>query len=301
MRKRTLPKQSDGIHSPFLIALNNRRQLLHHLTHDLAHPVSAHQNLYGELEKALGKLLVSLNEIDGELALGPSTTNSTRRDACEQFRDVIYRAAELFELYEKGIPRSINAPTENLYQKRVKSNRSFWANICNKLKHNHQELWPVSAKYSFCGYAIGFSLMKHTSDGVIGPNPDIHQSAQALSFNRALPRLVADLLDCDEAAADLTTTTAETQSATTVSIANPTFFTGGLLGLLAARPEWGMPDEGDGPAVFMTEETEAYVLEQRITRMPSIGDARVSLAVKVDPNAPSITVPGLRRTDGPIT
>lgn len=133
----------------------------------------------------------------------------------EAFEQYVFRAAELFEVYEKEIIRGIAALSGRnsahrgdckAYKTIVDAARKEWAMMCNRIKHNENVIASKTVRYTmelmpvvFC-----FSLLEPKDDQAMLVSKLFHRGSEmSRSIVVAIFQSISDLFRCDRAAASL--------------------------------------------------------------------------------------------------
>lgn len=145
------------------------------------------------------------------VASGLNENHDLNGDLVRLFGESVYRATELFDTYTQHIPTALGIKDDRAVRKRLspfvdaaKQRRSPWANLCNKLKHNHYVLTPHRCRYSRTGRTVeGYRVSKHDEQNVLRAAPEFHVHARSISFGVALRELLHDILRTDSTAAKM--------------------------------------------------------------------------------------------------
>jgi hypothetical protein len=135
-----------------------------------------------------------------------------------------YRAAEYAEVFEGAadclpVLRTRKYKSElAVYESAVKSHFRDWKLICNKIKHNSNQLVPVAMKFNTGHVGLGFTLIRPKGEDTWEVNPDLHKKgARCISYTRALNRMIFDIMKVDQSLAKLIDSVEDDQQVTPIS------------------------------------------------------------------------------------
>jgi len=201
--------------------------------------------LYRRLQRAIERFLNTLEEYEERrIEQGWNDTASAGlTNPLDDYLEVIYIAAELFDFYEKGAIKVAKSykKRENDFVSLIKKLKREFSALCNKCKHNYSYLQLVEAVYENGTFATGFILYKMAGDRS-AVERDIHPNREAFSFNWSLRRLIGNLMLADHEAANLVNSVDRNSG----DRLNARFFTNPLLPQIERtiqRPRFAMPNE----------------------------------------------------------
>ena len=128
------------------------------------------------------------------------------------FREVVYRAAELFEAYIKTLPKTMplamvkpHKLAFNGFTEAAKRHKKKWGTICNSLKHtNNLLLTAGSVENALAVPFYGFTLLAPEDTNTAVRNKDVHPNDEVHhSYAVAINELLVDLLKTDQLAAQV--------------------------------------------------------------------------------------------------
>ncbi|WP_156418417.1 hypothetical protein [Aureimonas sp. D3] len=200
----------EALYSPIMEALHDKRYKIAQIE-DSGHLMTSygllHQRLARDIERTINLLKDYGDKRSKEDHMEAPRANPL--DLLDSFQNCTYRAAELFEFYEKdlilymGIKKSgRNLPAVENFQTKIRQYSKIWKIICNKCKHNHSFLVPIEGYYSSGERVLGFTLFTRKDDQ-IGPNKTLHKEADVFSYNMVLRSLLADVMASDMESAEL--------------------------------------------------------------------------------------------------
>lgn len=296
-----------GLFSLLMESLHGRQLRLYDRP-EFGHPLTAFALLHQRLERAISTSLRLLTEEEEHRKL-EGIENPTKGNpffVLDSFQDVIYRAAELFDFYEKDILRylGIHDSAEYLnekkkYLKDVGIIKRQWSFLCNRCKHNHAFLVPVEGIYNSGDWVSGFSLYRREADK-ISIEKDLHPVAQVYSYNWAFRKLFACIFKIDEISAQLVNSMREDKA----NLPLNTFGVGlpylNVLKSITQRPKTAMPKEYSTnlhDINFLNYEIR--ILDQQ--RPIGQGDFQLMMIIPIIGNFLKIQLPyGLGECDGSI-
>lgn len=175
---------------------------LFHAVNDLPHPNVMHARAVREFDRALAAL-ISRTTADATAA-GINPEFKQDFDLVRLWQETLYRATELFDTYTAHIPTALGSKADKHTRQRLapyvaaaKARRSVWANMCNRLKHNHHVLIPHRTRYASGRTVDGFRVSKHDAEGVLRGAIEFHKHAQSISFGVAIREILHDVLRTD--------------------------------------------------------------------------------------------------------
>lgn len=168
--------------------------------------LTAYSLLYRRLNRLSQRFISTLEDYENirDKEGWENGTNQRDDNLKDDFLQVVYTAAEIFEFYESHIPAlfAISKDISSIYMAEIKSFRREVAIICNRSKHNHAFLQTVEVVYENKICVVGFCLYE-IDDGSLKPNANLHRKREAFSYNFAIKRLFSNLLLADFACGNL--------------------------------------------------------------------------------------------------
>ena len=119
------------------------------------------------------------------------------------FRSVLYEAAEWFEMMEPTtlFPQA-NRKLTRAYADLHKGRRRDWALACNKLKHEHHVLVPVSQLYQSGQFVLGYSLQYPKGIDTLAINANFHTPPERCrGYLASMHQMMFDIFRTDAGAA----------------------------------------------------------------------------------------------------
>ena len=116
--------------------------------------------------------------------------------------ECIYHAAEVFEIYYQRIDRTLKLDNKlkRRFREKIRDYQDFWVKICNRSKHNSAYLQSIEAHY-LNGEGVAGFFMYIIKGGDVLIDEVVHERYPSYSIGWAYKQLIAELLNCDFAAA----------------------------------------------------------------------------------------------------
>lgn len=190
---------SDGnVPRSLLAALSGRRITLCANPED-AHPLQLLSVGWRQVQSSFEALLDELEAL-------PRTPPTRRADVTKPFRDLIYGATELFDIYAQLIPARLalsgvaNKKAIREYREVAKRLRSPTAQLCNRFKHAGAQLafvWAESLVTKV--WSARYMVMVHSRGDALVADKEIHAKGKpnSISFAKTLHEQVHALLRVD--------------------------------------------------------------------------------------------------------
>jgi len=197
-----------GAVSPLSQALNAYQGRLFHVEYDLPHPVVMHGQAVRAFDRAMGALIVSASNAASRGGLDPKL--SADFELVERWQEAIFRATELFDTYCQHLPKSLGAKDHKEVRRRMeplvaaaKARRSLWAQLCNRIKHNHHVLTPHRTRYESGRTVDGYRVSKHEPGKALRAASEFHSQVPAISFGASVRELLNEVLRTEQTAAKM--------------------------------------------------------------------------------------------------
>ena len=262
--------------SPLMSALHGKRISLADIP-ERGDAITAYSLLHLRLQR---RILVTLDAIasDSERRIkeGYDTiTSGNPYFTLDSFQDAVYRAAEIFEFYEKDLPIYLNLanPTGQLrsiraqYLTAIRRAKRIWSFLCNKCKHNHAFLTYAEGKYEGGKWVCGFSMYRRVGN-LLKIESSLHHAAEVFSYNWALRRLFTDILGADVAASELVTHAVEGQTNIPLKTHQIPLPYSGVLKRISEWPKIQMPRENKYFLTDIVFRGEEITIEQAHSSVP---------------------------------
>jgi hypothetical protein len=175
------------------------RQLKHYSGPDnwsarnLGHPLVLFMIGWRNFQTSLADVL---DAVDGLGALRPDSKPSSDKRALllKAHKSFIYAASELIETMIERVPEALlpSPRSQKFKVKSIDTMRRHADIICNKLKHEQNELLFIEFFYDSGNIAYGYRVVKFVGEGC-EPNGDIHKSQQAFSIPLDIKRILAHI------------------------------------------------------------------------------------------------------------
>jgi hypothetical protein len=190
-----------------------------------------------------------LNVLDSAEAKGIDPRD-TKAPVPGSFEVLCYRAAEVFEVYEK-LPGAIELLDSKKYKQEVrrykeaiKSASRDWNLLCNAMKHASNSI--AYTQYRFVGFVpvvSGFSLCAPKRGAMLDINKNFHQGSERVrAFNTELQHLIYSLIRCDVVAGDVIRALPE-QECGELPLNSLNLNIGKSLVRIAHRPDVALPNQ----------------------------------------------------------
>lgn len=201
----TIPLRSDKLQLPLSEALAEWTGPLRPSANEDAPPMVGHAKTFGKVLSQLTQTLDALEDYESvSPIIGAPSQKKDREPTRKAYVDLMYRLAEYYD-YLQGIPKALDIQkghARTIFTSKLNKYRDKAAFICNRIKHNQQDLVSVKCNPTDGGEEIhGYSLYRVSEAGVSEPNRNFHKRAEALSFNLGLREDICSLLLADSAAA----------------------------------------------------------------------------------------------------
>lgn len=253
--------------------------------------------LHRRLQRALKRFLDTLDAYEAERSANGWNKAGNVHPPADDFLEVVYIAAELWEFYEADVPRllGLTAKQGEAYRLAVRKLKREATLICNRCKHNYAYLQAVEMRTLSDAPTVGFFVAQR-KEGVVKVIPEIHPERCAFSYNWAIRRLLFSLFIGDENAASVVKlardrTDLEPLQSLAYSLPHHAELTRVL-----GRPDTAFPKEPTHPAGKTSDSGQELDLTDEPMGRPMRG--RASMTIWVDVLGHSVTheVPYLNST-----
>lgn len=165
----------------------------------LPHPIGMLNHSWYDVVRAALTFLESQEKISHKTFPLRANSNEpippdTIQNAIDHYRNFIYEAVRFVEDAADNLKKCL-LPKQRWNEWKpdgVPGLRKHSDMICNKLKHEHNRLIPVSVEHMM-GWIEGYSVCAVDNDGTLKPNRFIHDDTQAFSYNVDIRRIVANI------------------------------------------------------------------------------------------------------------
>jgi hypothetical protein len=303
----TIPVIDGDLIFPLEAALIRRRDALSNPNADGPHPLAAYNLGRGAIVAQAIRMLDALDAVEARsLIIGAPAKAPDVRPLVREYQELIYRLAEHYEFLGNvpdiiGNDRKRRAEVANFEAKWKRAKRTATL-ICNKIKHNHNQLIHVSNTYPSGQVVHGFSLFAHRVGNMLGANKDLFPGQQeSISFNLGIRSDLCSLFTADRAAAvlcDILDPPPQTpRPEAPVGRSSQTTLLE-MLRRLDARPEVGFHLERSEKiqTVRVEHKRVSFGPQTRRTRLPPRGGVQISQTTQADGVTRSISVVDWRRS-----
>jgi len=195
------------------------------------------------------------------------------------YRELIYSLAEYYEFVGK-LPHALGTPKQEriAFEAKWHRHKRHATIICNKLKHEHNQLVYNVTLYPWGSLCHGFSVYRYR-DGMLTPNQDaILRGRESASFNLRLRADFCDFLTMDYSAANLSSFSQFCAVSSKLSESNSKYETqlGALAKRVASRSELGFRKERSLMIETLRFQGEELIfgLQKRQTSLPPLCQVR---------------------------
>lgn len=239
----------------------------------LGHPLALFMTSWRNFQISLADVLDAIDKL-GPLKPDESPPSEKISVVLKAYKNFIYAAAELIETMLERVPEALlpNPRKQKFKVKAIDAIRRHIDIVCNKLKHEQNDLLFVEFFYDTGNIAYGYRVVKFVGDAC-QPNSDVHKSQQAFSIPLDIKRTLAHVYliaqRLGEALDGYPDFVADYNSE---SLSGTKMDPSSLIELLkrvAALPQTGFPDEtpANCPDVLFSD-GELKIRKSRVTMSP---------------------------------
>lgn len=128
----------------------------------------------------------------------------------ERFESLLYCTAEFAEFFER-ITKYIPITRDRKYKSQISSYHSAikghfrdWNLICNKIKHNGNQIIPTAINYTSGEFSLGYALVKPKGKDSLEINKDFHRRGERCrSYIRDVRKILFDISKADRSLSEL--------------------------------------------------------------------------------------------------
>ena len=226
----------------------------------------------------------------------PAEDSAIDREVSKRFEIIVYRVAELAEAFERA-SKSFPILTSRKYRESLRRYRSDhtthfrdWNLICNKLKHNSNQICPVSASYSSGRFALGFTLINPKGYDEFEINRAFHgKTDRSMSYFRALRKIAFDVVKVDASLFKILSGVDDDADCSALNPPPILFMSDASLMKIADIPTTPLPNESKRVNIFTIQNGVVSWSVDHI--LEPAEDARVSIKYVADGIAKTYPIP----------